>query len=182
MIAKNNKAVVSSWIWIIGGVVVAAIVIIMGVSMMMRLQQNNQKVFAMDTYNNFVARVSTVCSQSTGNVDYYSLALPDVVKAMYVAKYSNEKPPDKVSVNITNLDTAQGKFICMQFFDENVPRCSKINCLVNMTYVGTPLRKNSLADMMARLTGKSPMYGYTLTILKISTDNVTIVAKRQLST
>ncbi len=181
MIAKNNKAVVSSWIWIIGGVVVAAMVIVMGVTMMMRLQQNNQKVFAMDTYNNFVARVATVCSQSTGNVDYYSLSLPDVVKSLYAARYSNEKPPDKVSINITNLDMAQGEFVCMQFFDENVPRCSKINCMVNMTYAGTPLRKNSLADRLARLTGRAPMYGYKFIILKSSIDNVTIIAQRELA-
>lgn len=171
---------VASWIWIAGSIVIATIIIVLSMSMMLSFQDRNQKIFSIEAYDNLVDRASIICSQSKGNIDYYRISLPDIVRAVYPANYINELPPDKVSINITNLDNGKGKYICLQFFDETTSRCSNINCEVEMTYVGSPTLQNNLADILAKTTGKYPVYGYILMINKTETKKIRITAEREL--
>lgn len=168
----------SAWIWIMGSVVIATIIIVFGTTMLLSFQDNQQKLFSIDSYRSFVDRASIVCSQSIGNIDFYSISVPDVVRAIYPAGRLNDQPPDKVSVKITNSETGIGRYICMQFFDERAPRCTEFVCNITMTYIGSPSLHNNLADILSKLTGTYPTYGYLLTINKTATKNVTITAEK----
>ena len=170
-----------SWIWVMGGVVIASILIIFGLNMMLRFQESNQKIFSIEAYNNLVDRANLVCSQSTGNIDYYRISLPDVVRAIYPANFVNEVPPDKVAQSITNLDSAKGRYVCMQFFGETAARCNSVlNCNTTMTYIGTPVQKNDLAALIAKLQGSYTKHDYMLVINKTDTRHVDINAAKEL--
>ncbi len=171
----------SSWIWIIGGIMITSIIIIFGVTMLVKFQERTQKIFSIEAYDSMVNRATLVCSQSTGNVDYYQVSMPEVVRAVYPAKLINELPPDKVAQNISNLDKSKGRYVCMQFFDETTVRCSDIlNCDVTMTYIGTPSKKDTLADILAKIQGRFTVYNYLLIINKTDTKHVDITAQKEL--
>mgnify|MGYP001585630934 CR=1 FL=1 len=178
---KMKGVSVSSWIWVIGGVIIASIIIVFGVTMLAKFQERNQKIFSIESYENMVNRVTLVCSQSIGNVDYYRVRMPDVVRAVYPAKFVNDLPPDKVAEDIAQLRRAQGRYICMQFFDETTARCKDIlNCEIDMTYIGTPSKKDSLADILARLQGQYSVHNYLVIINKTDTKHVDILAQKEL--
>lgn len=165
-----------------GGIIIASIIIIFGVTMLAKFQERSQKIFSIEAYNNVVNRVTLVCSQSIGNVDYYPIDIPDVVRAIYPAKFVNELPPDKVAQNISEQKKASGTFMCMQFFDETTSRCKNfLNCNITMTYLGTPSKKDSLADILAKIQGRYTVHSYLLVINKTETKHVDITAQRQLS-
>ena len=178
----NSKGVtLSSWIWMLGGVIIASIIIVIGVTMMVKFQERSQKIFSIEAYNNLVDRATIVCSQSTGNLDYHKISLPDVVRAVYPASFVNDLPPDKVAKNIEDLDKANGRYICMQFFDETASMCNDIfNCNITMTYIGTPATKNDLATLIAKLQGRYPTHNYMLVINKTGTNHVDMTAAREI--
>ena len=170
-----------SWIWIMGGIIIASIIIIFGVTMLAKFQERSQKIFSIESYNNLANRVTLVCSQSIGNVDYYRVSVPDVVRAVYPAKLSNDLPPDKVAEDISNQKKAPGTYLCMQFFDETTSRCKDIlNCNITMTYIGTPSKKDSLADILAKIQGRYTVHNYLLIINKTDTKHVDITAETEL--
>ena len=179
--SKSKGVTLSSWIWMLGGVIIASMIIVFGVTMMIKFQDRNQKIFSIEAYNNLVDRATLVCSQSTGNVDYYRISVPEVVRAIYPANFANDLPPDKVAEDIEELKRARGRYICMQFFDETTARCRDIfNCNITMTYIGTPATKDDLGTFIARLQGKYAEHSYEIILNKTATKHVDMKARREL--
>ena len=111
-------------------------------------------------------QLTTVCKMGLGHRKTFYLVLPDTVRAVYVANRSYDLPPDKVSVYISNKETAVGNHTCIQFFDENIPICQYIGCYARLTYMGSPSLKSNLQVFLAQLKGEYPVYEYTVKIEK----------------
>ena len=97
---------------------------------------------------------------------HYNISVTEPVRAIYAANMSDDFPPDKVSVLISDKKSAIGKYFCMMFFDDTLPRCEDVGCNIDMTYIGTPSLKNDLFSMISRLSGSSPVYVYKIDINK----------------
>jgi hypothetical protein len=108
-----------------------------------------------------------------GETYYYTIILPEYVRAVYVAEYE-EEPPDKVSVFISEKRVANGTYFCYQFFNE-LPKCKKIECNTTMSYVGAPSLKEDLFSIIAKLFGSRPRYEYKILINKTDYHNVIAV-------
>jgi hypothetical protein len=102
------------------------------------------------------------------------IGIPQIIKAIYVCNQTDEYPPDKVSVYISEGESAIGSRLCLQFFDENIPKCLDLNCYSKMTYMGTPSMKSDLGSLVAKLTGNSPVYKYRAVINKTEEQFVTV--------
>lgn len=158
---------VAAWIWVVMGVVLGIVVLTFGSILLLQQVNLTQKQLAIDKFQDFYGKVKTICTEGgIGEIYYYKMEIPESTKAIYVANASDALPPDKVSDYITKSKSAVGNYFCMQFFDENLPRCGRIACYSNFTYIGTPSLKPTLQTMLARLTGQSPVYYFLIFINK----------------
>lgn len=158
---------IAAWIWIIMGVVLGLLVLTFGATLILRQVDLTQRQTAIDQFADFSGKVKATCTEGgVGAVYYYKITIPEKVRAIFVSNYSDQLPPAKVSEFITRSESAAGKFLCMQFFDENIPRCIAIGCFMNFTYIGSPSLQPTLQSLVARLSGQYPTYYFLIEIRK----------------
>jgi len=162
-------------------VVLAIIVIVFGSKLVLDQLSSTQKEIAIENFADIYFKVKNVCFKGgVGEIYRYKIALPESVTAIYISNVSDEPPPAKVSVLISSGSMAIGKFFCIKFAEENIPRCEPLSCSVNMTYFGTPSQKSDLASLIARLSEGSPVFKYEVLINKTDFSFVDITAKRSI--
>lgn len=170
----SRKKGVSAWIIVIGGTILGMIIFFAGVHISIQTIKINEKQAALEQINTLYEKIERTCLVGgIGETYYYKISLPESIRAVYIANYSDEEPPDKVSVYISEKKIALGRFFCYQFFNE-APNCRKTSCNTFMTYIGTPSMKEDLLSLLARVTGVRPIYNFTLIINKTSFNNVTV--------
>jgi hypothetical protein len=170
---------VAAWIWVIMGVILGILVLVFGSTLLFQQVTLTQKQLAIDQFQDFCGKVKTICTEGgIGELYYYKIAIPENTRAIYVANASDALPPDKVSDYITKSRSAVGNYFCMQFSDENLPRCSKISCYSNFTYIGTPSLKPTLQSILARLGGQSTVYNFLVFINKTNYNFLTLNASQ----
>jgi len=159
---------IAAWIWIISSVILGILVLTFGSTLLLRQYDLTQKQLAIDQFQDFYTKIKTVCTEGgVGEIYYYRISIPENTRAIYAANASDQLPPDKVSELITNSKSAVGNYICLHFFDDTLPKCGKIDCYANFTYIGTPSLKPTLQSILARLTGQAPIYNFLVYINKI---------------
>jgi hypothetical protein len=158
---------VAAWIWVVMSVVLGILVLVFGSTLLLQQFTLTQKQLAIDQFQDFYGKVKTICAEGgIGEIYYYKITIPESMRAIYVANASDTLPPDKVSDYITKSRSAVGNYFCMQFSDENLPRCAQIACYSNFTYIGNPSLKPTLQSMLARLGGQSPVYYFLIFVNK----------------
>jgi hypothetical protein len=158
---------VAAWIWVIMGVVLGILVLVFGSTLLLQQVTLTQKQLVLGEFQDFSGKLKTICIEGgIGEVYYYKMTIPENTRAMYVTNASDASPPDKVSDYITKSKSAVGNYFCMQFVDENLPRCSQISCYSSFTYIGTPSLKPTLQSILARLGGQSPVYDFIVFVNK----------------
>lgn len=158
---------VAAWIWIIMSVVLGILVLTFGAILILNQLDLTQKQLALDQFTDFSGKMVRTCVEGgVGETYYYKISIPEKMRAIYVSNFSDQLPPDKVSDLITKVKSAVGSNVCMQFFDENLPRCVKIGCLTNFTYIGTPSLQPTLQSLIAKLSGQYPTYYFLVKIQK----------------
>lgn len=158
---------IAAWIWIILSVILGILVITFSSTLIINQYDLTQKQLAIDNFQDFYTHVKNVCIQGgIGEVYYYKISVPENTRAIYVSNVSDQLPPDTVSVLITKSRTSVGNYLCLQFADENIPRCGKFACYANFTYIGTPSLQPTLQSLVARLTGQSPIYNFLMMVNK----------------
>ena len=151
------------------------IVFFAGVYITIQTIKVNEKQAALDQINTLYEKIQRTClTGGLGETYYIKISLPESIRAVYIANYEDEEPPDKVSVLISNKAFASGNYFCYQFFNEPV-NCRKIDCLVNMTYMGAPSMKEDLLSLLGKITGQRPTYNYSLVINKTGFYNLTVL-------
>ena len=143
------------------------ITLVFGSLFILKWSDVGQKQIILEAYSDLGTKISRTClTGGIGQTLYVSIAIPENTRAIYVANASDEPPPDKVSEDITNSRVGAGKYLCLQFFDENIPRCDVVGCDVKFTYIGTPSLKSTLQTLLSRLLGKQPVNKFYIQINK----------------
>jgi len=160
------KGDVSMWIWVVGGLIIGASVILFATTMAVGFFKSYQENAMRERYLMLASRIEAVCSGGEGNMDYFSIAVSDVVRAVYPARNQFERPPEKVSEMISDRETGSGDFLCLSYFEKNEPSCKKLKCQIEMEYFGTPSMREDLFTLLAKIRGDYPIYTYSLIIEK----------------
>lgn len=168
---------VAAWIWIVMSVVLGILVLTFGATLILNQLDLAQKQLAITQFSDFSGKVKTTCTEGgIGQTYYYKISIPEKIRAVYISNYSDQLPPDKVSDFITKGRTSLGNYVCMQFFDENIPRCEQLACYTNFTYIGTPSLQPTLQSLLARLSGQYPTYYFLVKIQKTDFNYLTVNA------
>jgi hypothetical protein len=166
----------SAWIWIISSILFGILVLTIGAKLIIGQLQAQQKHNILNQADVLYRKMNDVCSKG-GIGELYSLEIgvPEITKAIYVCNETDEYPPDKISEYISKGTSAIGSRLCLQFFDDNIPKCLNLPCQSKMTYMGTPSMKSDLPSTIARILGTSPVYKYRVFINK--TDDMFLTVK-----
>jgi len=158
---------IAAWIWIIASIVLGILVLAFGSILLSNQFTLTQKQLAINQFQNFYVKMQTICTEGgIAESYYYKIVIPENIRAVYASNVSDALPPDKVSDFITKSKSAIGNYVCLQFFDENLPRCGKLGCYTNFTYIGAPSLQPTLPSLVARLTGQTPTYNFLVLINK----------------
>lgn len=167
---QNKKARlkgVSEWILIIISILLGIFTIAFGAILLLRLNDSTQKELSISQFSQLNNEMNRICLKGgVGQTTFLQVTVPQNTRAIYVANASDEPPPDKVSVYITNKQSHAGTYLCLQFFDENIPRCGAVNCDMIFTYIGTPSLQSTLQTIISQLSGGTPTYRYYLLLNK----------------
>jgi len=166
---------VETWILVIGGIILGSIIFFAGVQIILNNIMITEKQNAIQQIATLYDKIQRTCLVGgIGETYYYTITLPEYVRAVYVAKYDEEEPPDKVSVFISEKRVANGTYFCYQFFNE-LPKCKKIECNTTMSYIGSPSLKDDLFSLLGKILGSTPKYEYKILINKTDYHNVIAV-------
>jgi len=158
---------IAEWIWIILSVVLGLMLLVFGSIFILRQSEVSQKQLILEQFSDLGTKMNDICLKGgIGRTAYISVAIPENTRAIYVANESDEAPPDKVSEDITKGRSYIGNYLCLQFFDENIPRCGIVSCDMKFTYIGTPSFKSTLQTLLSRLSGNPPVNKFYLQINK----------------
>ncbi|MFH1127341.1 MAG: hypothetical protein V1718_04500, partial [archaeon] len=136
------KAEVSTWMWILGLTIMGMLIFAIGMSLGGNQMKNTNRQMAVQEYTEFLSKTKMVCKGGIHNSDALTSKFPDNIKAIYSSDIKGP-PPDKVSSMIADGKRSFGKFLCIQFYNEG-PQCEKLECNINMTYMGTPSLREDL--------------------------------------
>jgi len=161
---------VSLWIWIIGGFVVATITLTLAMSNVGNIFQLGQRTQVVDSYYSMTQDIKFQCEQAKGaRKSGLRLSLKDV-RALY-ASDNRSGPPERAPQLVSEEATSEGNYVCMKMIDGKL-RCEKMQCEVNMTYMGRPLQGTD----MYRLGAGDGSFSFDYSIVK-ERDKVSIRAK-----
>lgn len=132
---------VAIWIWIIGGLVLAFFGFLIVYNMIMSHSSENVRRDMLNQYNELYGGIELTCFSAVGHRESVYLRLKGV-KAIYASNI-NENVDPKAPYYIANGNISSGKYICISFDDEDF-RCKRVPCLVNMTYMGTPMKESRM--------------------------------------
>lgn len=171
---------ISEWFWVIGGLLVAAIFLVLAFTFLGAINDQTTRQSAITRYGNIGSWIKMVCYNEKDYTITKKITVPQSVIAIYSAQ-GKEKPPVKVDKKIFDMDTSNGSYFCMQFepINSEDPRCMKMGCAVNMTYIGSLPENMDVYSMVTRIFGGRPTFTYSLRIVKTSHDLVTITATRE---
>jgi len=143
------------------------VVLTIGAKLIVGQSKAQQKHDILNQADVLYRKMNDVCSKG-GVGELYSLeiGIPQITKAVYVCNETDEYPPDKISEYISKGRSAIGSRLCLQFFDDNIPKCLNLPCKSNMTYIGTPSLKTDLPGTIAKILGTTPVYKYRVVINK----------------
>ena len=157
---------IANWIMIMGSIIIGITIFFIGVSLVIKQIRMSERQSVLEQIQDFHNKIEDTCKLGKGSTYYYKIILPNNVRSVYIANSSHELPPDKVSEMITKKESSFGDYLCIQFFDDNLPICQKIGCMANFTYIGSPSLKNTLQTLIASLKKKNPSYEYRVIIEK----------------
>jgi len=157
---------VANWIIVIGSVIIGMTIFVIGISLFVKQIRTTQRQIILEEIQDFHDKLESTCDMGKGSRYYYNLVIPDNVRAVYAAENDHESPPDKVSVLISDFEASVGDYLCIQFFDDNLPICQELSCLTNFTYIGSPSLKSNLQTLLARLRSDYPVFEYSVEIEK----------------
>jgi hypothetical protein len=172
---------IAAWIWIVGSLILGLMIFIMGSTLFFNQLEIRLKQSAIDNFYDLTYKIKRTCIEGgLGEVYHYkTFAVPETVKAVYSTNDSEQMPPDKVSLYISDGRSASGKYFCISHFGDDLPICQAVDCSLDVTYMGSPSAKPSIFSMVARLVSEGSVYKtykYYILINKTNTSVVTAKA------
>lgn len=170
---NSSKADVSTWIWIISGIIVAALVFAAAYYNLGQITMQSSKQNVVDKYNALLRNINGICLTSVGNTEEIQMLLSKEVRAIYTTA-TPTIPPDKADLLVTNGNSTKGIYLCLQFYtemDRDEFTCMRTDCEIDMLYIGKPTI-DSMMEKKASLTGG--VYEFNLKVIKMDTNLVKI--------
>ena len=170
---------VATWVLIVGNIIFGIVIFLAGSNMIVEQVENTGRQLTVDNIAYLHDKLKLTCiNEGVGAQKFYEITLPENVRVIYVSKSEYSEPPDKVSVLISNKESEVGNYFCYQLWDENLPKCRKLLCELNFTYIGTPSLKNDLPTLIARLLSENPTYKYNLHVRKVKAWSLVVEAEQ----
>lgn len=141
----------SIWIWMIGGVITASMLILITQTSLVQLGQQTSRQAVIQDFRGLNQDISGICRQARDSQKYSEIKLPEV-KAIF-ASNNKKKAPTESKVYVTNNTISEGKNVCLTFKDEHYG-CKRHSCNIKMNYMGEPL-ENSEKSVIAEETGNN---------------------------
>ena len=168
---------VETWIYIIGGLIVAVIAFVIAYNLMTSSMEFSQRQNFLNEFSSFYSDVDTVCNQEMNSSLERKISIPSSVRVIYATNDVYYALP-----NVTDLIKKQklssGQHICLQFNNEKESRCypenlNNMSCNISMPYIGTLQESEDIWVRVSKILGKPPIKTYYLSIQKIE-DNIYI--------
>lgn len=142
---RQKAASVPIWIWIVGGLAIALLVLTGAYMQLMSMGEQAAKQQAIDQYNSLNEEARFLCQQAPGSQTTQRVSIGPGVLAMFASETRDEAPA-RVPQYIAEGEVASGEHICLTFEDEHYG-CTEQRCQINMTYVGEPLEGTDMYEI-----------------------------------
>jgi hypothetical protein len=161
-------ATLSIWVWMIGGIVTAGLLILITQTSLVQLgEQTNRQAITQD-FRGLNNDISNACRQSYGYQSTTELGLQGV-EAVFAAENRSEAPVES-QILIANEETSTGKQVCLTFEDSHFG-CMEHTCNVNMTYMGMPQEGSD-----KYILGEESNFQYEATVSKQENGDIRVEA------
>lgn len=145
---QRAGAAVPLWIWIVGGIIVALVLLTAGVSIFGDMGRQSTQQSAVDQFNSMEKDVEFLCQQAPGAQKTERVDIGDGVLAMFAADTRGEAP-NAVPNLVSEQEMAAGDFLCLTFENSHYG-CMETACPVNMTYIGQPMEGTDMYELGAQ--------------------------------
>ena len=129
----------STWVWIMGGVVLAMIVLSIFFTVLARLTVDRHKQDSLESFSSIVTSINTVCDFRQSRSILETITLSDLTKNIYAS--------DDYEMRVMDEKTS-GKNLCLNFSGEIT--CKTLNCEIVMNYFST---EKPLRGLINKITG-----------------------------
>ena len=136
------KKGIATWIWVIGGIVIAMILVGISLNIIRDIYTREDINQAEQEFYRIISVINSLCDSNVGEKTTLTFKFPEIVEkiyASYTSSYQNE-------------ETTRGNVICM---NASELKCVKLDC-----YTEFPLikRKESLSSLIDQILGKRSYY------------------------
>ena len=167
------------WIYVLGGIIIAVITLLTAYILISNSINHAEKQIALNEFSSLFTDVQTVCLGEVNNsIGPKKYSIPFIVRVIYTTNETNKILPKVVDL-IKNQNKTSGFKFCLQFKDEDKPRClpeypEVMYCNTTMPYIGALPETEDIWMMVNKILGKPRIKEYYLTIQKIDSDKVKI--------
>ncbi|MEM5870512.1 MAG: hypothetical protein QW758_00980 [Candidatus Aenigmatarchaeota archaeon] len=142
---------IESWVWVIGGLVLAMILIGIALNVIYSISLQQDKNLADMEFSKIISVINSLCDSNVGQETTQSFRFPEIVEKIY-ASY-DKLPP--------NLSETKGNNLCMNFTEL---KCIKLDCSIIFPLIK---RKEGLLTFIDRISGKRVYYEYKINFIRI---------------
>lgn len=171
---KQKGASVEMWIWIVGGILFSAILFLIFYSWIIRGSCTQMQNDVKDSFSKFANTAQIICRQglwARASLDIDLGTQKCGARAIYSSKTISDVDA-KYPIYVVEKRKSEGNYLCISFGEEKF-YCEKLNCKVNMTYIGTPYKESD----MYKIGIGDDRFQYRLSIQKRDFDLVVIDAQ-----
>ncbi|MBI2674949.1 MAG: hypothetical protein HYX24_00700 [Candidatus Aenigmarchaeota archaeon] len=167
------KADASSWIWTVGGIMIAMVILVLAVTLANSIAASEEENRMLVQLRVLGDRINSLCVSADMAKDKFEFRFTDLTKAVYPASEENELPPENVQMFVSDGRSVEGRYVCLQLKDRKTARCRKLSCNAILPYLGPEPKKSGVLDILSGITGESKAYRHFLELEKA--DNIVIV-------
>lgn len=142
---------IESWIWIIGGLILAMILIGIALNIIYSISLQQDKNLAEMEFSKIVGVVNSLCDSNVGQEATHNFRFPEIVEKIY-ASYDKNFRNDSYGTKGNNL--------CINFSEL---RCVKLDCALSLPLIK---RKENLLTFVDRIIGKRVFYEYSINFVR----------------
>ena len=164
---------VAEWMWIIGGVIVAIVVLTLAYDQILKSQRTRIEQMSIDHFNEIASNLDNLCWEFLGNKRELTIELGDMVEGIYAAN-SPSIEYEKVQLinNIVQNENSTGNYLCLKISNKRL-YCENFTCNVTFPFIGYVPEQFSLTALINSLMGRGKIYTYSI-IMRREPDGVNV--------
>jgi hypothetical protein len=166
---------ISEWIWLIGGIMAAAIVFTIAVTLIQNTMNATIEKTSIQGYEEVVNTINDLCWKFEGNIRNYDFQLGETIEGVYATSDVKKIYESKeLTKNIIDGEKSFGENLCIKVKGKRI-RCEKLDCNATFPFVGSVPEKFSLSLLVNKLSGKGRIFDYYISFVRnVSTSGVEV--------